>query len=272
MKFYMITCPRRTDPEDNQTTKKELWLMYNELDGKRGVFAREIGRNGYPHWQCRVNLSGDLFKWIERNHLPWHCEECQPVWDYERKDGDYWDTAESLEVRRVRTGRPNYAQNYILRCVENDDKRLRAVTIFVDPKGGFGKTWLFVHNLLRGKILPVPAVAIDSKKLGGWVKSCYTGQRIIWIDIPRSRRLDTETWAVIEDLKNVAYEWRYNSSWVVTTGVKILVTTNNWLTKKEYKQLSSDRWCIHTIAEAMNSWIIDLVEKNIKKWKGRLLS
>lgn len=269
MKFYMITAPRRTDPEDNQTTKAELKVMYRELDGKRGLFAREVGRDGYAHWQCRVALSGDLFGWIKRNHLPWHCEECQPVWEYERKDGDYWDTAESLDVRRIRTGRLRYSQMVVLRSVKNQGNR--RVTIWVDPKGGFGKTHILIRGVLRGEILPVPAVSIDSKKLSGWVESAITTERIIWIDIPRARRIDTDTWATIEELKNIAYEWRYKSAWKVTAGVSILVTMNNWLTKKEYAQLSKDRWDIHNISEAYAEQFRNEVEKLDGKWKGRLL-
>lgn len=270
MKFYMITCPRRTDPEDNQTTKRELKVMYNELDGKRGLFAREIGRSGYPHWQCRVALSGDLFGWIKDNGLPWHCEECQPVWEYERKGGDYWDTAESVESRRIRTGKLRWTQAYLLRSVDNQGNR--RITIWVDPKGGFGKTHAFIRGVLRGEILPVPAAAISAQKIGGWVKSAWTNERIIWIDVPRAKRLDTELWATIEELKNICYEWRYASSWKVTAGVAILVTMNNWLTKTEFRQLSADRWDIHNISEAYGALFRHEVEEQNKKWRNRLLS
>lgn len=270
MKTYMITCPRRTDPEDNQTTKRELKVMFDELDGKRGIFAREIGKNGYVHWQCRVALSGDLFRWVERNHLPWHVEECQPVWEYERKGGDYWDTAESVESRKIRTGELRFSQVYLLRSVQTQGNR--RVTVWVDSRGGFGKTHIFLRGVLRGEVLPIPASAIDSRKIGGWVKSAWNGQDIIWIDVPRAKRVDTELWATIEEMKNIVYEWRYASSWKVISGVKILVTMNNWLTKKEYAQLSSDRWDVHNITEAFGAQFRHEVEELDKKWRGRLLS
>lgn len=269
-KFYMITCARRQDPEGAETTKKELRIMYDELDGKRGLFAREVGKSGYAHWQCRVELSGDLFEWVERNHLPWHCETCQPIWNYERKGGDYWDTAESLESRRIRTGRLRYSQTYLLRSVENQGNR--RVTVWVDAKGGFGKTHIFIRGVLRGEVLPVPAASIDSKKLGGWVKSAWTTQGIIWIDVPRAKRIDVDLWATIEELKNITYEWRYRSEWIVTAGVKILVTMNNWLTKKEYAQLSNDRWDVHNITEAYIAQYKHEIEQQYKKDRGRLLS
>jgi len=222
--------------------------MMEELDAKKWIIARETGRGGLQHWQCRFVLSGDLYEWVQRNACGWHVEDANEVWDYEQKEGDYWcswDTVESIKFRR---GKYRDSQLKLLRSVDKQNDRM--VTIWIDHKGGFGKTWTFLRGVLSGEVLPVPAVSIDAKKLGGWVLSALKpGQRIIWIDIPRAAKLSSELWATIEELKTIAYEHRYHSQWKITLGMKILVTTNNDLTQEDLKKLSADRWDIHYIEE-----------------------
>lgn len=221
--------------------------MLRELDAKKYIVARETGRSGYEHWQCRVTISGDLREWVERNGLGWHVEDANDVWEYEQKEGDYfcsWDTVETILFRK---GKLRPSQLALLRSVDSQNDR--SVTIWIDRKGGFGKTYAFLRGVLSGEVLPVPAVAINPSKLGGWINSAYTGQRIIWIDIPRAAKFSSDLWATIEESKNIVYEWRYKSSWKLTTGCKILVTTNNELSKMDLAQLSADRWDIHYIEE-----------------------
>lgn len=240
MKTYILVCPRET------THKRELKIMMEELDAKRYIIAREVGRSGYKHWQCRFNLSGDLRQWIERNGVGWHVEDANEVWDYEQKSGDYWCSWDTVEARKNRNGVPRKDQVHLLRSI--DRQGTRRVTVWIDPKGAFGKTWLFLRGVHRGEVLPVPGAAITTSKLGGWIKSAWKNQPIIWIDIPRAHKIEPGLWAIIEESKNIAYEWRYASSWVVTTGVKILVTCNNDLRKEDLAALSSDRWDVHYIA------------------------
>lgn len=244
MKTYMLILPR------NKVHHKELKMMKEELDAKKWIIARETGRGGYEHWQCRVSVSGDLREWNERNGLGWHIEDANDVWEYEQKDGDYWCSWDTVETILFRKGRLRDTQSRLIRSVDSQGDR--GVTIWIDKNGGFGKTWAFLRGVLEGWVLPVPAVAISTSKLGGWVKSAYRGQRILWIDIPRAKKIETDLWACIEELKGIAYEWRYASSWILTIGLKILVTTNNELSKNDLAQLSADRWDIHYIEEIKN--------------------
>lgn len=245
MKTYMIILPR------NKVHHKELKVMKEELDAKKWIIARETGKSGYKHWQCRFSLSGDLREWVQRNGLGWHVEDANDVWDYEQKDGDYWCSWDTVETIKFRKGKYRNTQLRLIRSVDKQSDRM--VTIWIDKKGGFGKTWAFLRGVLSGEVLPVPAVAITTSKLGGWVKSAYRGQRILWIDIPRAKKIETDLWACIEELKGIAYEWRYASSWILTIGLKILVTTNNELSKNDLAQLSADRWDIHYIEEIKNT-------------------
>lgn len=254
-KIYMITCAR------NNTCKRALEIAYQELDGKRGIYARETGNGGYEHWQCRFELSGDLREWNERNGCGWHIEDANDVWDYEQKDGDCWNTWDTVEIRKIRYGKPRRDQMEILRSLNAQNDRM--VTIWVDPKGGAGKTWNFLRGVLRGDVLPVPAAGISSTKLSGWVHSAWKRQPIIWIDIPRAHEIDKHLWETIEEVKGgIAYEWRYASSWIVTSGVKILVTTNSEIDEKNLAMLSKDRWDIHHIAPY---YVTDGAMKNTAK-------
>lgn len=242
MKTYMIILPRE------RVHKKELKIMMEELDAKKWIIARESGKSGYKHWQCRFSLSGDLREWNERNGLGWHIEDANDVWEYEQKDGNYWCSWDTVEALKFRRGRFRKSQMDLIRSVSNQTDRM--VTIWIDPDGAWGKTWAFLRGVMEGWVLPVPAEGISPQRLGGWIKSALRpGQRIIWIDIPRGTILDPKIWSVIEQTKGIAYEWRYQSTWQLTIGMKILVTTNNELPKEHLKLLSADRWDIHHIQE-----------------------
>lgn len=243
--IFMFTCSRA------YTCKREIKRMIQDLDVKKYVIGRETGKNGYKHWQGRIAASGDLREWVERNNLGWHVETANDVWDYECKEGNYFRSWDTMEARNLFYGKLRDDQIALLRSVDKQNDRM--VTIWIDRKGGFGKTYTFLRGVLRGEVLPVPATAISSKKLGGWLKSAWTGQKIIWIDIPRAAVVDSDLWATIEESKNIVYEWRYASSWTITAGVKMLVTTNNELSKKDLSQLSEDRWDIHYIEELKHS-------------------
>lgn len=227
------------------THKREIYIMLQELDAKRWIIARETGTSGYEHWQCRCSVSGNLGEWIRRQGLNWYFDTANEVWDYEQKTGDYWCSWDSVQTRILRYGRLTPLQRTILRSV--DSQSVRMVTIWIDPQGGNGKSWLFLHGILQGRVLPVPAYGISAKRLSGWLHSAYRGQPIIWIDIPRAQKIDTDLWSAIEEAKQIVYDWRYHSEWTITYGVKILVTCNNYLTKENYKALSKDRWDVHVI-------------------------
>lgn len=240
LKTYLMVAPR------DRTHKKEIYRMMEELDAKQWIIARETGRTGYKHWQCRFNLSGDLREWVERNNLPWHVEDANEVWDYEQKGGDYWCSWDTLESRKLRNTRLRRDQMHLLRSIDSQNDRM--VTIWIDPKGGMGKTRAFLLGVIRGEVLPVPASGITATKLSGWIKSAWKHQPIIWIDIPRAHKLDADLWKAIEEAKGIVYDWRYTSSWIVTYGVKVLVTTNSELDEKNLACLSADRWDVHHVA------------------------
>lgn len=87
MKTYMMTIPR-TVP------RRALMIMIEVNDCKKWIIGKEKGKNGYEHWQIRIETSNDdFFKWVKA-HIPTaHIEEAQQelmnVYTKPRKDNTY---------------------------------------------------------------------------------------------------------------------------------------------------------------------------------------
>lgn len=73
----------------------------------------------------------------------------------------------------------------------------------------------------------------------------YANEDVIWIDLPRGRKIDEDMATLLEDIKDgLIISAKYQGTKKMTRGVKVLVTTNNWIPPEAYKSLTKDRWDI----------------------------
>ena len=134
---YMLTVPR-------EVGKKAIKVMIETNDCKKWIVAKETGKNGYEHYQIRLQTSNDLFfKWV-KNHMPKaHVEPCTDKWEYERKEGQYWTSKDTALIRQCRFGKPNKQQENFLKKLKTQSDR--QIDVIYDEKGGWGKSWLTRH-------------------------------------------------------------------------------------------------------------------------------
>ncbi|QIR82269.1 replication associated protein [Chicken smacovirus mg5_1081] len=262
--LYMLTIPQ-TYP------KRAIKLMIELNDCKKWVVAKETGRGGYKHWQIRLATSNPEFfvleqkkivtndgieqkvtikkGWLPKNIPEAHCEECNDVWDYERKEGNFWTSEDTDEVRRVRFGKLRPIQRDILAQLNQQGDR--QIDVWLDKSGNHGKTWLSQHLYERGEAMVVPRSSCSPEKLSAYVCSAYRGEGIIIIDIPRSRKISPELYESIEELKDgLVFDHRYSGRCRNIRGVKVLIFTN---TELDTKKLSHDRWRLHGISKDTNA-------------------
>lgn len=248
---FMITAPRKA------MTKKAIKVMLNANDCKKWIVARECGANGYLHWQIRLQTSNRTFcnpikekgkligyeGWFPKNFPNVHCEECEDVWNYERKEGDFWSSDDTDDIRKVRFGKPNRVQREILRTVKTQSDR--QIDVWLDKDGNHGKTWLSLHLYEHGRALVVPRSTVTPEKMSAFVCSAYRGEEYIIIDIPRSRKIDGGLYECIEELKDgLVFDSRYSGKTRNIRGIKIIIFTNTAL---DTRKLSYDRWRLHGI-------------------------
>lgn len=232
----MITIKRvKTDIE-----RVKLLDWFIATDTKKWVIAEETGNFGYKHWQIRMSSRYD-FKTLQaifgKNA---HIEECSDTWDYERKEGKYitsWDTIENLQTR-FGVLRPAQARVLALADLQND----REITVWYDQKGAIGKTWLGKHLYQTGKGFFCPPTIHTAQGYIQWVSSGYNGEKYIIIDIPRNQKWTNELYIAVETIKDgLVYDARYSSKVKDISGAKVIVLTNNM---PKLDKLSVDRWQI----------------------------
>lgn len=207
-----------------------------------------MGRNGYRHWQIRLETSNHhFFEWCQVNLPTAHVEEASAEGgDYERKSGDFISSNDTPQIRSVRFGVLRPAQKKILE--EVNDQGDREIDVYLDPNGNHGKTWLSIYLFERGRGLVVPRASTTAEKLSAYVCSAYNGEEYIIIDIPRSRKLTPELYEALEELKDgLVYDHRYHGQCRDIRGAKLIVFTN---TELDTKKLSHDRWRLHGIPRA----------------------
>nr|QXN75715.1 MAG: replication associated protein [Virus sp.] len=227
---------------------KKIWKITLETwDIHDWIIGMEKGKKGYEHIQIRGSVSGsyqDFFEWHTRHDTKWHIEPSNTgpfESSYERKEGHYWSSYDTVEVRKVRFGNPNTRQKHILRWLESQSDR--EIDVWLDPSGNHGKSWLTVHLWETGKALVIPRSASTPERLSAFVCSAWKGERIIIIDIPRAQKIDPKLYETIEELKDgLVFDHRYYGKTRNVRGTKILIFTN---TPLDTKKLSKDRWRLH---------------------------
>lgn len=223
--------------------------MIAENDIKRWAIGFEEGKNGYKHYQVRIETGNDrFFSWCKQ-HIPTaHIEKSNKWCDYERKDGNFIQFNDTNDIRQVRFGKPNDFQNDVLRTLKSQS--VRQVDVWYDPGGNHGKTWISLHLWERGTALVIPRSALGAQRVEGFILDAYQKHwyDIIIIDIPRSGKIPTDIYETIEEIKDgLVSDWRYGARQCDIRGVKVAVFTNKLL---DTKKLSRDRWRLHGISES----------------------
>lgn len=231
--IYMITAPR------SKLHKREIKKMIEDYDIHKWIVAKEKGKGGYEHWQIRIQTSAS-FEQLKARMPQAHIEKASDTWEYERKEGNYWTSQDTTDIRSCRFGKTNCHQKYILERTRSGGNR--TITCVYDTKGSLGKSWLCRHLYERGKAYYVPPTIDSPKAIIQFVASGYRGEEIIVIDIPRSWRWTEAVYTAIESIKDgLVYDTRYNARMRDIWGVKVLVMCN---TKPQLDKLSTDRWDI----------------------------
>lgn len=277
MGYKMVTCYMLTMPRDNEQYALRLLKYINTHDVHKWVIARETGRNGYQHWQCRIKTADPNFWKFEEREEPYltpaytieyrkvkvgvgwaninipraHVEECSDTWDYETKEGmsiASWDTK---EVLRLRFGKMQWHQEAIVNGLRRTNDR--EVMVWYDQEGNHGKSWLVGHLFETGKAYYLPPTMTSVQSMLQTMASLANKDReegrppreFVVIDIPRTWKWSKELYCAIESIKDgLLLDPRYSARPINIRGVKILVLTNEY---PKIDALSKDRWVIeHT--------------------------
>lgn len=224
--------------------KRMLKIMLQKFDIHDYVFGLERGKSGYRHIQGRVHVSGDpndFFTWCQ-NNIGMHIEKCQPieVTNYERKEGHFWASRDTNQIRSVRFGEPNEVQRRVLRALkETNDREL---CVWLDTRGAVGKSWLCSWLFETGRAHYVIPYASSVSSMVQDVASAYLAEwrPIVVVDIPRSWKWTVALLVALESIKDgLIKDPRYNSRSINIRGVKVLILTNQ---KPKLDALSDDRW------------------------------
>lgn len=240
-KWYMLTIPQTYSKTRIGWADIKKILTLN--DCKKWIVADETGLGGYKHWQIRLETSNkDFFDWM-KTYFPYsHVEEAEvQKFDYERKEGRYWTSEDTYEIRQCRFGKLNDRQKKVLEDL--DTQTVRQVDVWYDPDGSKGKSWLAIHLWEVGKAFVVPRAQCTPEKMSAFVCSAYRGEPYIIIDLPRASKPKETLYEAMEEIKDgLVFDHRYEGKTRDIRGVKLVVFTNH---KLELKKLSYDRWRLH---------------------------
>lgn len=237
MQTWMMTGPR------NKIHKREIYEIIKTCDVKHWIIAKETGTGNYEHWQIRIKSSRpDFFDFVHDRIPSFHIEKAETDKDdYERKEGKFWTSSDTVEIRKCRFGKQTDQQRRILKMIKKQD--VRSIDVFYDPKGSRGKSWLTVNLWETGKALVVPRYSCTPDKLSAFICSAWKGEEIIVIDIPRASKPTKALYETMEEIKDgLVFDPRYSGKTRNVRGTKLIVFTNHTL---DLKQLSSDRWKLH---------------------------
>lgn len=267
----------------NGKTMTEIWMFtakaekgslrqiadcYRTWGGKKYQLGLEKGKGGYRHIQGRIQFSGSLdykdpqirgrrVKDVKKNMFfelcskrGVHAEKSENWCNYEGKDGYYITSEDNEDIRLQRFGRPTEDQENVIRILESNNDR--EVTLWYDPIGGIGKSWLTGHLWEKHKAHYVRMVGSADSMIKD-VASKMAGERrpYVIIDIPRAKNWTKEIYEAIEVIKDgLIDDPRYQAKPVNIRGVKVLVMSN---ALPRLDKLSADRWVLITAAGAPRS-------------------
>lgn len=269
-KWFMVTAPREEEEEwtsglwylwinkergfytdrpfpyrPTNMTKRDWEIVIEENDCKRWIIAMEEGKGGYKHWQVRLESSNpDFFDWMKEHYPKAHVEEAQvQEFAYERKEGRFWTSEDTTEIRICRFGKMRVWQKQLKK--ELKKQSVREIDVVLDNVGNKGKTFFTIALWERGEALVVPRYSCTPEKLSAFVCSSYNGEPIVIIDIPRANKPTEALYETMEEVKDgLVFDPRYSGKTKNVRGVKVVVFTNHQL---KLKMLSDDRWKLHGI-------------------------
>lgn len=237
----------------NAASKRILKKYIEENDIHDWIIGYEVGRGGYRHIHVRFRGRG-TFEEIQRYFRDCHIEEGSDEWEYEKKDGHFVASNDTIEVRRCRFGRLRDYQQRMLDILETQSDR--GITVWWDPIGNHGKSYLTRWLIERRMAYYVPPTAQDVRAIIQYVCAGYQGQPYIIIDIPRSAKWNESLYTGIETIKDgIVYDTRYTARVRDIWGVKVLVMTN---TLPKLDALSKDRWQILANNCDKSIWEVDI--------------
>lgn len=225
--------------------KRALHIMLDANDCHEYTIAREVGKNGYRHYQIRLQSSNpDFFDWCKCNIPTAHVEKAEVSDDrYERKGGDFWSSRDTVEIRKLRFGTPRAEQQDRIDLLRSQSDRM--IDVWYDPSGNQGKSWLCGYLFEKGMAHYIPPYLENVKQIVQTTASLQMEQYrpILVIDVPRSLKWSESLYTALEAIKDgLIMDTRYSARTVNIRGTKLLVLTN---TKIKLDQLSLDRWRIN---------------------------
>lgn len=268
-KWYMVTAPRGAEEwtaglwyiwidkergfyseipfpyKQNDMTKRDWETVIEENDCKRWIIAMETGKGGYEHWQVRLESSNpDFFNWMKEHYPKAHVEEAEvQEFGYERKEGRFWTSEDTTEIRICRFGEFKPWQKQLQKILRKQS--VRQIDVVLDTQGNKGKTFFTIALWERGEALVVPRYSCTPEKLSAFVCSAYNGESVVIIDIPRAGKPTEALYETMEEVKDgLVFDPRYSGKTRNIRGVRMVVFTNHEL---KLKLLSNDRWKLHGI-------------------------
>lgn len=207
-------------------------------DIHKWIIAKEVGNDGYKHWQIRMQWRG-TFNELKAKFPKAHIEEdAQDNYSYERKEGRYICSEDNAPQLQARFGLLRDNQKRILSNLDRQSDR--CIDVVIDPYGNTGKTWLARHLYQTGQGFYVPPTIADARAIIQYVANGYNGEPIVVIDIARSTRWTNSLYVAVETVKDgLVYDARYRTVVRDIHGVKVLVTCN---VCPKLDKLSRDRW------------------------------
>lgn len=220
---------------------------------ERGAIAKEMGANGYWHYQTRIFLKQEsckerlvqLFPNAEVSNT--HVSDFDYIMKTvkEGRGDEVWTTDDTVLEKYKKLDLREWQKDAYQRYMNQDD---RQITVISDLCGNTGKSWLGKYIVSRREGHYIPAIG-DGRNLIQTVFGAGSAMGGYVIDIPRSQSVTKGFWEMIEQIKNgFLYETRYafSSKWIEPP--RILVTTNlDFVGKGKQKLLeglSADRWDI----------------------------
>lgn len=124
MQTWMMTGPRTIH-------KRIIRELFSKCDVKKYIVAMETGSEGYEHWQIRCQASRpDFFDYVHDREPRFNIQKAETdSFEYERKEGRYWTSEDTTEIRICRFGKLGGAgrqwQKQILEILRKQDENNR---------------------------------------------------------------------------------------------------------------------------------------------------
>lgn len=234
---------------------KAQWKhLIDDYDIHKWVIGIEKGKDGLRHLQIRIRMRDgkddhdrNAFEVLKYYFPSGHFEPCSDTWHYEKKDGHYWSSEDTIEVRKQRFGHPRGWQKTCVNALRTQNDR--QIDVMYDPVGNMGKSWLVGHLFETGKAHYIPPYCSTIEKLVQTTASLFIKQGwrdYLIIDIPRAYKWSEQLYTAIESIKDgIIMETRYEAQPINIRGVKIVIMCNEL---PKLGKLSIDRWRIATLS------------------------